>query len=431
VALRSAIARLWNDPEECRRLGAAGRRLAESGHGQDQWRATLCQAVTEAVSSRGDDGALRRSAATAPPRRGAEIDELTSLVFTSRQQKPPDAELRRRISAGELPDTVSAEDMIGATVVDERYFEAMPGLRGRLLRRFPLLAAQAVELAFVGHRYDAIVAWGERHAAVLAAVLRLRRSRPGMVAILIWPSKSKRAARFVRMVRRELDRVIVPSPMQRRFAQERLGIPPRRFVEARYAVDTRFWRPQERDGDIICSAGQEMRDYGTLLEALRGLEIPCHIAAGQGLFDARFLTRDWDRNVGDRSIPSNVTVGRLPHAELRELYARSRFVVVPILPSDNDSGITVILEAFAMGKAVICTQSPGQTGLLEPDVNCLRVPPEDPDALRAAILELWEDPDRCNRLGAAGRAAVVERHGLDQWRAALMRAVAGAAPRNS
>jgi glycosyltransferase involved in cell wall biosynthesis len=80
-----------------------------------------------------------------------------------------------------------------------------------------------------------------------------------------------------------------------------------------------------------------------------------------------------------------------------------------------------------MGKAVICTDSPGQTGLLEPGVNCLRVPPGDPEALRTAIVELWNDPERCAEMGAAGRRAVEERHNLAQWRAALATAVRDAA----
>ena len=72
--------------------------------------------------------------------------------------------------------------------------------------------------------------------------------------------------------------------------------------------------------------------------------------------------------------------GRKTFAELRALYARSRFVVVPLLPSDIDNGITSILEAFAMGKAVICTETAGQIGVLEHGVNCLRVPPFDVEA---------------------------------------------------
>ena len=93
-----------------------------------------------------------------------------------------------------------------------------------------------------------------------------------------------------------------------------------------------------------------------------------------------------------------MTVGAKTFAELRALYARSRFVVVPLLPSDSDNGITTILEAFAMGKAVICTETAGQIGVLEHGVNCLRVPAFDVEALRAAIVELWRDPQMCQRL---------------------------------
>ena len=134
----------------------------------------------------------------------------------------------------------------------------------------------------------------------------------------------------------------------------------------------------------------------------------------------------WWRDVTGRPLPPHVTIGPKAYAELRDLYARARFVVVPLVPSDSDNGITTILEAFAMGKAVICTDTPGQSGVLEAGVNCLRVPPGDPAALRDAIRTLWADPHLCGRMGAAGRRLVVECHGLDQWAAALQRAVAEA-----
>jgi glycosyltransferase involved in cell wall biosynthesis len=122
-------------------------------------------------------------------------------------------------------------------------------------------------------------------------------------------------------------------------------------------------------------------------------------------------------------LPDTVTVAAQTYTELRELYARSRFAVVPLLPSDHDNGVTTILEAFAMGRPVICTDSPGQVGLVEDGVNGLRVPPGDAVALRGAIVELWRDPDRCARMGAAGRALVLEHHGVDRWTATLLEAV--------
>jgi glycosyltransferase involved in cell wall biosynthesis len=329
--------------------------------------------------------------------------------------KPDDVELRRRIAADEMPDVVSAEDALGPTIVDDRYFAALPGLRGALLRRLPLLAAQALEVLWRGGSHDAVLTWGDRPAIVVGALLRLRRRRPAHVAILMWPSKPKKAA-LLRHALPGIDRLIVWPPLQRQFVERRLRVPRARFVDARAPVDVAFWRPQDGARDMICSVGQEMRDYGTLVEALRSLDVPCHIAAGSGLLDTRFLEREWRSNVGARELPPNVTVGRRSHAELRQLYARSRFVVVPLLPSDMDNGITVILEAFAAGRAVICTETAGQTGVLEHGVNCLRVPPRDP-------LALWNDPEECGRLGAAGRELICSGHGQDHWRATLVQAV--------
>jgi hypothetical protein len=46
-------------------------------------------------------------------------------------------------------------------------------------------------------------------------------------------------------------------------------------------------------------------------------------------------------------VDAKVTFGRKTLLELRDLYARLRFVVVPLVPSESDSGVTVILEAMA------------------------------------------------------------------------------------
>jgi glycosyltransferase involved in cell wall biosynthesis len=335
--------------------------------------------------------------------------------------KPPDEELRRLIAENVIPDATSAEDAIGGTTIDDRYFEALPGLRGRIARRMPLLLAEIAEVLLRGRYYDAVLTWSDQPSIVTAAVMRVCRRRPATVAILFWPSKPKKAVPLS-LVHKGIDRFLVWPPLQRRFVQEKLGIPPERFIDVRAPVDTTFWRPTGEAGEMICCVGQEMRDYGTLLEALRPLGIACHLATGTGIFGTT-SDRWWNAAVGDRSLPPHVSTGQKSHAELRELYARSRFVVVPLLPSDMDNGITTILEAFAMGKPVIATQTAGQVGVLEDGVNCIRVPPFDADALRAAITELWNDPEKCRRFGAAGRELVVRRHGIDQWTAALVRAV--------
>jgi glycosyltransferase involved in cell wall biosynthesis len=132
------------------------------------------------------------------------------------------------------------------------------------------------------------------------------------------------------------------------------------------------------------------------------------------------------RLLNDRRVPisdhvartdAHITSGRMSLLELRDLYARSRFVVVPLLPSDTDNGVTVILEAMAMGKPVICSRTRGQVDVIQEGVTGLYVPIGDAAALRAAILSLWNEPLRAQEMGRNARALVEKHHTLEKFTA--------------
>jgi glycosyltransferase involved in cell wall biosynthesis len=93
--------------------------------------------------------------------------------------------------------------------------------------------------------------------------------------------------------------------------------------------------------------------------------------------------------------------------------------VVPLEETDFQAGITTILEAMAMGKAVVCSQTRGQTDVVIDDDNGIYVPPGDPVALRRAIERLLADPVEAERLGANGRRWVEQHADLDGYVAEL------------
>ena len=171
-----------------------------------------------------------------------------------------------------------------------------------------------------------------------------------------------------------IHRIVVWSSVQYHFAVNQLGIPASRIVELRWLVDQKFWRPMNVSTDMICAVGREMRDYSTLIEAIRDGTVPCHIAAKVDVGK-----RDqWMADLGQaQTLPPHITVGAKPYLELRALYARSRFVVIPLYPTDTDNGVTVMTEAMAMGKAVICTRVAGQRDVLQDGVNGIFVPPRN------------------------------------------------------
>jgi glycosyltransferase involved in cell wall biosynthesis len=106
-------------------------------------------------------------------------------------------------------------------------------------------------------------------------------------------------------------------------------------------------------------------------------------------------------------------------ATLRDLYARAMVVVVPVLPTDFQAGVTTLLEAMAMGKPVVVTATEGQRDIVEDGETGILVPPGDPAALRHAISRLLDDPAERDRLGRNARRAVETRFSLDVYASAL------------
>jgi glycosyltransferase involved in cell wall biosynthesis len=108
-------------------------------------------------------------------------------------------------------------------------------------------------------------------------------------------------------------------------------------------------------------------------------------------------------------------VQRFNQYELRQVYADSRFLVMPLFDVDFQAGVTAILEAMALERAVICSRTPGQTDVIVEGETGLYVPPGDVAALRQAIQRLLADPEEAERMGRAGRRVVEERMSLDRY----------------
>ena len=336
--------------------------------------------------------------------------KILTLVYGGVGQ-PSVEELDRLVAADQWPRVRLYEQQLNSDMLDERDILAMRGVRRLLYRGLPIGAAQAIEGFSQRRRYDAIVSWGERFGLPLAAMLKATHARTPHVALFSWISTPRKAA-VLRRVHSHIHRLVLWSSIQYDFAVNRLGIPPSRIVELRWLVDQKFWRPMPGPTDMICAVGREMRDYSTLLDAIRDVNVPCHIAVKVDVGK----TDRWMTDLRDpASLPPHITIGSKPYPELRALYARSRFVVLPLQPTDTDNGVTAMTEAMAMGKAVICTRVDGQRDVLQDGVNGLFVPARDPRALREAIEHLWTHPDICERMGQEGRKRVEQFHTLDRF----------------
>lgn len=355
------------------------------------------------------------------------------VLFVVNARRTPHAPGRPRKDYDMLQRQLSA-DVLDHRSVDSSRF-------ARLLRRFTGVAYAQAWLAFrASDRYSAIVTDGEQVGIPLALLLKVFRRRIPHVTIghRITAAKKRVFLRWLR-VYTHIDRIVLHSRNQYELGVQQLGIPPQRLALVPYQVDTEFWRPRHGIAEerLVCSAGLEFRDYPTLAAAVDGLDV--HVIIGAASHWSKRRNTAQDARAAD-----NVEVSSFDYRQLRDVYARAMIVVVPLDDTDFQAGVTTILEAMSMGKPVIVTHSMGQTDVVEDRRAITRganprrrsesflrsyanqanvelqptgfyVQPNDPDALRKAIVYLLEHPDERRRLGAAGRRTVDQLMRVDQF----------------
>ena len=260
--------------------------------------------------------------------------------------------------------------------------------------------------------YGAVFSNGENVGIPLALLLGTRPREIAHVTIGHRLSTRKKQVFFQTLkAQRRLDKIFVYAQSQYDWGVDRLGLAPETVSLIPFHADDRFYRPLTRpvNPNQICSAGLEWRDYPTLIEAVGGMpDLSVKLAAAS----------PWSKHkdeTADRALPPNVDARRYDYLGLRALYAESSFVVVPLYETDFQAGVTTILEAMAMGKAVVATRTAGQTDVIEDGENGLSVAPGDVEGWRRAITRLREDDGLRERLGRNARRWVEGHATLDRW----------------
>lgn len=212
---------------------------------------------------------------------------------------------------------------------------------------------------------------------------------------------------------RGIDRVVVHSSHQRDLLVDGTPLDDDSVVLVRYGVDTAFWSAPSTasmQSQLVVSAGREHRDYRTLAQAVSRLDVDVFVAGGSthSPSSTSRLPAPW---------PSTIARQTVGPVSLRERYADATVVVVPLVETDFPAGITVVLEAMSMGKAVVVSETAGMRGAVaDPDAVCW-VPPGDASALRHELQGLLGDESGRAALGQRARAAAERQHDVHRFAA--------------
>jgi glycosyltransferase involved in cell wall biosynthesis len=152
-----------------------------------------------------------------------------------------------------------------------------------------------------------------------------------------------------------------------------------------------------------------VKDHATLLRALARLEGVSLDLVGDGA-----LRGDLERLARELDIAARVRfVGSVSHLDLPAYYQRA---AIHVLPSRHEANPMALLEAASCGVPTIGSA----VGILPDDPRLgIAVPPQDVDALAAALQSLLDDPARLAALRVSARAAVEESYRIKQSATAI------------
>jgi mannosyltransferase len=187
----------------------------------------------------------------------------------------------------------------------------------------------------------------------------------------------------------------VPSPERRANLRAELGIP----ADAPLVGTVSHLTPLKALETFLAAAKQVARAQPETRFMVVGAAPESHAAYGERL----------RRSAAESGLPHPVLFAG-PQDDVERWYAA---MDVHLITSRSEGTTTTALEAQACGVPVVSTDVGAVHEVVEHGVTGLLVTPGSADEVAAATLGLLEDPARRAEMGRAGRAAAVERFGIE------------------
>ncbi len=296
-------------------------------------------------------------------------------------------------------------------LIDPKIFRADAGWISRHLIQCNQTSWAIANKAITSNLYNIILASGEDIGIPLALRAAHRLHKPDIFIIThgsyFGSTKFKYLAQVLRR-QRNVQFLCLADSLRTRLVEE-FGIAPGNVHNAGYCSDTQFFRYTDLPQNCthIASAGAANRDYATLVAAVTDMDCQLTIAVGSAWYDQ-------ETNLGS-TLPSNINARPHDYQELRALYERSAFIVVPLLPGKHACGYAVIADAMAAGRAVIATRTASPSDFVIDGETGFYVQPGDVTDLRAKIAYLLQYPDRARQMGQCARARMEDHYTVEAY----------------
>lgn len=294
------------------------------------------------------------------------------------------------------------------------------------------------------YQYDLIYSGHYLTTSLLSLMRRLRILNKTIVAISFQsPRPSLFAKIFAQLTIAGNDKVICLSSGIKKHLEQDLGISPEKLEFIEWGYDTEFHRPQftdiahNRQKGYVLSIGKSFRDYKTLITAFKDIDFPLEIIG----YSDNILTCLESRpqniavtipigavdnsndNFQANQLPKNKNIRvvdqLLSTAQLLPKYHNAYAVAIPLdLPPDkpyNTVGLSSLIEAMCMGKAVIATENKELGVDLEQEGIGITVPLKDSLAWKQAVKYLLDHPEVTQEMGQKARYLAEKKYNLKNF----------------
>jgi glycosyltransferase involved in cell wall biosynthesis len=196
----------------------------------------------------------------------------------------------------------------------------------------------------------------------------------------------------LRLAARSAHRFVVWASHEVEDYARAFGLPREKLEYVPFHTTLHDYTYEARDDGYLFAGGNYDRDYATLVEAVRPLNVPVWIAT----------TRP--EQLAGVDIPAHVRVEGTTPAGFRQALAGARLVVVPMRNGLlHSGGQQTCLNAMLLGKPTIAVGRKWAVDFITDGFNGLVVDYEDPARLRRAIAWVLANPEAARRMAARGR----------------------------
>ncbi|HTU16666.1 MAG TPA: glycosyltransferase [Gemmataceae bacterium] len=196
----------------------------------------------------------------------------------------------------------------------------------------------------------------------------------------------------VRLAARSVDRFALWASHEVEDFARAFGLPPWKFQYVPFHHTLHDFQYEIRDDGYLFAGGNSDRDYRTLVEAVRPMDVPAWIAMTQ---------RDLLAGV---EVPSHVRVEGTTPEGFRQAMAGAKLIVVPMRKDTlRSGGQQTVLNAMLMGKPTIAVGRRWAVDFITDGEDGLIVDYENPQELRRAIRWVLDYPEAARRMGERAR----------------------------